>query len=67
MNYRCLGNDSFMFNKRFSHLMIFTCLTNDFHCQQMTFICSTNDFYIQQMTFTLTRNLYIQQFEICVN
>ena len=41
MNYRCLGNDFFMFNKRFSYSMIF--------------ICSTNDFYIKQMTFTFKK------------
>ena len=68
MNYRCLGNDFFMFNKKISMFY-----TGFLFVQQMIVIVSKWRFYVQQMIFKFskwilhsTRNLYIQQFQICV-
>ena len=56
MNYRCLGNDFFMFNKRFSYSInnfyMFnkwsSLSANDFYMFNKWFLYSANDFYIQQ-------------------
>ena len=56
MNYICLGNESFVFSKRFSYsINNFACSANDFDYQQITFLYSLNDVYIQRMTFTFNK------------
>ena len=56
MNYRCLGNDFFMFNKRFSYSV------NDFYMFSKWFPLSENGFYMFNKWLLYSEfNFYIQQ------
>ena len=54
MNYRCLlGNDFFMFNKRFSYSI------NGFYMFNKWFLYSANDFYIQQEIYIFSNLKFV--------
>ena len=67
MNFRCLGNDIFMFNKRFLYSMNdfymfnkwFPLSPNDFYMFNKWSLDSANDFYIQQEIYTFSNLKFV--------
>ena len=53
IDFRCLGNDFFMFIKRFSYSM------NDFYMVNKWFSLSENDFYMFNKWFYIQQEIYI--------